>query len=205
MDVKTQKYVADATAASRDLQDVKTKIAVNYHILPDSTPQLYKEIGIDYSDRIIQPFEQETVKATTAQFTAEELITKREQVKEQIRVSLAEKLRPRGIVVEDISIVNFEFSPSFTQAIEAKVTAEQNALREKNKLAQVEYEAKQRIAQAEGEAKAIQIQAEAIRAQGGKEYVQLQAIGKWNGQLPTMMFGDNALPFIEIPTNIKEK
>lgn len=196
MDVKTQKYEAEASAASSDLQTVTTKLAINYRLEPDSVPALYKEIGLDYSNKIIQPLEQEIVKATTAQFSAEELITKREAVREQMKNALTEKLRPSGIIVEEVSIVNFDFSESFNQAIEAKVTAEQNALAAKNKLEQIKYEAEQRVTAAQGEAEAIRIQTEAIESKGGGAYVQLQAIQKWNGMLPQVNGG--AIPFISI-------
>lgn len=197
-DVKTQKYEADATAASSDLQTVNAKLAINYHVSPDSVPRIYKEIGMDYSNIVIQPLEQEIVKATTARFTAEELITKREEVRDEMKTSLTDRLRPLGLVVEEVSIVNFAFSQSFDAAIEAKVTAEQNALAAKNKLSQIEYEAQQRVAQAQGEAEAIKIQAQAINAQGGKDYVQLRAIERWNGVLPSVT-GGGAIPFINIP------
>ena len=139
MDIQTQKYEAELTAASRDLQDVKAKIAINYHIIPDQVPVIYRDIGLSYAEKIIYPLEQEANKATTALFTAEELVTKREEVKEKMQTLLAERLRERGIVVEGISIINFAFSDSFTQAIENKVTAEQNALAAKNKLEQIKY------------------------------------------------------------------
>lgn len=200
MDVKTQKYEADASAASADLQTVSTKIAVNYHVSPEATTKLYQEIGLDYQARILQPAVQEAVKAATAQFTAEELITKRTLVKDQIVLSLQNRLSERSITVEDVSITDFDFSDSFNSAIEAKVTAEQNALAAKNKLAQVEYEAQQRITQAKAEAEAIKIQAEAIQAQGGKEYVDLQAINKWNGILPQFT-GSGGIPFINFNSN----
>lgn len=205
MDVKTQKYEADLTAASRDLQDVKTKIAINYHLSPETTPELYKTLGLDYAVKLIYPLEQESNKAITAQFTAEELITKRENVRTQMEGMLREKLAPRGIIVESISIVDFAFSPSFSQAIENKVTQEQNALAAKNKLAQIEYEAQQRVAQAEGEAKAIEAQARAIKEQGGSEYVQLQAIQKWDGKMPQYMMGGNSNMLFNIPSGTEQK
>lgn len=197
LDIKTQKYEAELTAASKDLQDVKTKIAINYHIVAESVPEIITTIGVDYAEKVIYPYEQETNKGITSQFTAEELITKREDVREQMKSDLANKLRSRGIIVEEVSIINFAFSTSFNQAIEQKVTAEQDALTAKNKLEQIKYEAQQRITQATAEAEAIKIQAEAIQAQGGKEYVQLQAISKWNGVMPTYVGG--AMPFISIP------
>jgi regulator of protease activity HflC (stomatin/prohibitin superfamily) len=199
MDVKTQKYEADATAASQDLQDVTTKIATNYHLVPESVPRLYQEIGIDYQTRVIMPVEQESVKAITARYTAEELITKRESVRDDIRNLFKEKLEPRGIIIEEVSVINFAFSPSFTEAIENKVTQEQNALAERNRLSAVEFQAQQRVAQAEGEAKAIKIQVDAIRQQGGESYVQLQAINKWDGKMPIVT--GNSLPFINIDSS----
>lgn len=197
MDTRTTKYEADLTAASKDLQDVNTKIAINFHINPESVVEIYRTIGVDYADKVIYPLEQESNKAATAQFTAVELITKREQVRTEMEGILRDKLTSRGIIVETISIVDFSFSPSFSQAIEAKVTAEQNALAAKNKLEQVKYEAEQRVTQAKGEADAIAIQAQAINSQGGKDYVQLQAISKWNGVLPTVM-GETVSPFIDM-------
>lgn len=198
MDVKTQKYEAEASSASQDLQVVKTNVAVNYYLEPETIPRIYREIGIDYQNKIIQPAVQEVVKATTAEFNAEQLITKRPEVKDQIETRLKDRLVEYGINVQNILITNFDFSESFNQAIEAKVTAEQNALAAKNKLEQVKYEADQRVTQAKGEAEAIKIQAEAITAQGGKEYVQLQAISKWDGKMP--QFTGGGLPFISIPS-----
>ena len=200
MDIKTQKYETDASAASSDLQTVTAKIAVNYHLAAESTPNLYQTIGLAYNERVIQPAVQEVVKATTATYTAEQLITKRQEVKESMVTRLRERLVERGIIIEDINIVNFDFSPSFNAAIEAKVTAEQNALAAKNKLEQIKYEAEQRITQANAEATAIRIQAEAIQSQGGRDYVQLQAIAKWDGKMPTVTAG-GAVPFINIPTS----
>lgn len=198
MNIQTQKYEADLTAASSDLQDVNTKIAINYHLDSASVPTIYQTIGVDFASKVIFPLEQESNKAATARYTAVELITKREQVRTEMENILRDKLAPRGIIVESISIVNFAFSPSFTQAIEAKVTAEQNALAAKNKLEQVKYEAEQRVTQAKGEAESIAIQAQAINSQGGKDYVQLQAISKWDGKMPSVMLGSGSTPFIDI-------
>lgn len=194
MDVRTQKYEADLTAASKDLQDVNTKIAINYHILPESAPEIYQGIGVDYAEKVIYPLEQEINKETTAQYTAEELITKRNEVRESMKAKLTEKLRGRNIVVEEISIVNFKFSDAFTQAIEMKVTAEQSALGAKNKLEQTKYEAQQRVAEAQGKADAMTIEINSLKQ--NKDILQLRAIEKWNGRLPLVTGG--ATPFIDI-------
>ncbi|MCK9370046.1 prohibitin family protein [Candidatus Dojkabacteria bacterium] len=199
MDTRTQKYESDLSAASSDLQDVFTKIAINYHLSPDSAVEVYRGIGTNYAEKIIFPLEQESNKASTAQYVAADLVKKREEVRTKMENLLREKLAPRGIVIESISIVDFKYSPIFSAAVENKVTAEQNALAAKNKLEQIKYEAEQRVAQAKGEADAIAIQASAINSQGGKDYVQLQAISKWDGKLPTyMMNGNGVTPFLDI-------
>jgi len=197
VDIKTQVENVSVDAASKDLQTVKTTVALNYHPDKERVNYLWKNIGKDYRERIISPFIQEAVKAITAKYTAEELITKRPDVREEIKSLLKERLENHYIALDEFSIVNFDFSKSFNEAIEAKVTAEQQALAAKNKLEQVKYEAEQRITAAKAEAEAIRIQVEAIQRQGGEDYVRLKAIEKWNGTLPTYMFG-NSIPFIQI-------
>lgn len=198
MNVQIQKETGDLSAASKDLQTVTSKIALNYHLDPTKVVNIYRDVGEDYNQRIIDPALQESLKASTAQFTAEELIQKREQARQIVKDLITQKLAPHGIIVDEFNVVNFDFSPDFNAAIEKKVTAEQNALAAKNKLDQVQYEAQQRIAQADGEAKAIAIQATAINSQGGASYVQLQAITKWDGHLPQQMIPGSTVPFINL-------
>lgn len=168
MSVKTQLYESDATAASKDLQDVTVKIAVNYRIEPSQTGYIYKTVGIKYIDVIAHPAVQETVKEVTAQFNAEDMILRRSEVKDAIANSLTQKLADRNIIAESINITNFEFSKEFTQAIEAKVVAQQNVLQAQNKLEQVKVEAQQAKAKAEGEA-----QAAIAKANGQAQSIQI--------------------------------
>jgi regulator of protease activity HflC (stomatin/prohibitin superfamily) len=182
MDIKTQKYEADLTASSKDLQDVKIRLAINYRINPSAAAEIFTTIGNDYPDKIIYPLEQETNKMITSQFTAEELITKRDEVRRNMKIDLSEKLTPRNIIIEEVSIVNFEFSPTFTQAIEQKVTAEQNALKEQNNLKLVEFQAQQKVAQAKGEAEAIEIVNKQLSQ--SPQYINYMTIQKWDGQMP---------------------
>ena len=198
MDVTTQKEERGASASSKDLQIVTSEVAINYHLDPSRVNKLYQELRRDYSDRVITPAIQEFIKKITAQYTAEELITKRENVKEELRIALTENLTKNGIVVDDIFITNFDFSDEFNKSIEAKVTAEQRALEEKNKTVQIEEQAKQKIVQAEADAKAIEIQANAINSQGGEDYVNLKAVEKWNGVLPIQMIPGSTVPFIQL-------
>jgi len=194
MNVQTQKYEADLTASSKDLQDVNTKIAINYHIIPEQVPEIYRDIGVFYAEKVIYPLEQEINKEATAHFTAEELITKRNEVREMMIGNLKTKLQLRGIIVEEISIINFQFSDAFTQAIENKVTMEQNALASKNKLEQIKFEAQQRIEEAKGKAEAINIEGEALRK--NENIMQIRIIEKWNGVLPVVTGGST--PFVDV-------
>jgi regulator of protease activity HflC (stomatin/prohibitin superfamily) len=199
MDVKVQKEQIEASAASKDLQSVNSIVAVNFHIAPDRVAHIYQDIGADYKSRFIDPALQESVKASTAKYTAEELITKREEVREEVKAHLKEKLEPRGILIDDFNIVDFDFSESFNEAIEAKVTAEQSALAAKNKLEQIKFEAEQAIASAKGRAEALRIESEALKS--NPQILELRALEKWDGRLPTVTGG--SIPFVNIPNLVR--
>jgi len=199
IEIRTQKEVVKASAASKDLQSVDTEVALNYSLDQNKIVNLYQTVGDDFKERIIAPVLQEAVKSVTAKYTAEELITKRNQVSSDIKSMLSEKLTPRGIVAEDFNIVNFNFSEGFDKAIEAKVRAEQDALASKNKLEQIKYEAEQRVTSAKGEAEAIRIQTEAINSQGGENYVKMEWIKAWalgGAKVPTTIMGGNTQGFL---------
>lgn len=195
VDVKTQKIEVDALSYSKDLQNVDTKIALNFHLDPKKAHLLIQEIGVDYEFRIIAPAIQESVKAATAKFTAAELVSERPRVKDEIKESLQTRLTPRYIDVDEFSIVNFQFAQSYEKAVEEKQVAEQQALKAQNDLRRIQVEAEQRVAQARAEAEAIKIQTEALRE--NQNLVKLEAVKKWDGVLPKYMAG-NAVPFIDI-------
>lgn len=202
IDVQTQKEEVEVSAASKDLQTVSSKIALNYHLEESSVNLLWQKIGKDYKARIVDPSIQEAVKSVTAKYTAEELITKRESVKEEAKLALKDRLKNEFIIVDDLSIVNFDFSPEFNKAIEAKQTAVQDALRAENDLRRIKTEAEQRVAQAQAEAQAIRLQSEAAN---NEKYVslkalevQLKAVEKWNGVLPSQMIPNGAVPFVNL-------
>lgn len=197
-DISTQKTEVTATAASKDLQDVAATVAVQYAIQADKIDALYREYRKDVQTSVIDPAIQDAIKAATAAYTAEQLITQRVAVKDAIKTTLIERLGTAYVTVQNVDIVNFNFSESFNFAIEQKVTAEQQAQKAKNDLARVEFEAQQQIERAKAEAEAIKIQAEAITQQGGKDYVQLKAIEKWDGQLPNQFVPGSAVPFINL-------
>ncbi|MDQ4073396.1 MAG: prohibitin family protein, partial [Thermoproteota archaeon] len=173
MEVRTQKITESTTSASKDLQNVVTEVALNYHIDPNTVPVLYKQLGFDYANRVIVPTIQESVKQVTARFNAEELITKRETVKAEIEQQIRARLAPYNIIMDTISITDFRFSEQFVRAVESKVEAEQRALQAQNELRRIQIEAQQAEARAVGEQKA-----NIARAQGVKESNVLQAEGE---------------------------
>ena len=181
-------------SASKDLQSVGTTIGLNYTLEPTMTARIYQEFRKEYDMTYIQPAIQESVKSATAQFTAEELITKRSEVRDLIKQNLEDKLAAKGIRVVEVNIVNFQFSASFDDAVERKVTAEQDALASENKLNQVKFEAQQKIEEAKGKAEAIKIESQALR--DNPAVLELRALEKWDGVLPQVTGG--AVPFINI-------
>lgn len=187
--------VEKSQASSHDLQSVHSDLAVNFTV-KDPLRLYSKNPDLTYETLIIEPAIQEIFKAIVARYTAEELITRRSEVSDAITSALAARLSPYFISVQQVNLTNFGFSRSFDQAIEEKVTATQKSETARRNLERVKYEAQARIEQAEGEAKAISIQSAAITASGGKGYVQLQAIQKWDGKLPTYMGGNAPVPFI---------
>jgi len=200
MDVKIHKINTDAASASSDLQDVALSVALNYHVEPTKAYIVYQEIGIDFQSRIIDPAIQEVMKAVTARYTAEELITKRPVVSAEMQSSLSNRLKEYNIAVDAFSIVSFSFSEIFTQAIEAKQTAEQNALKAKRDLDRIKVEAEQTIAAATAEAEALRLQKMNISPdliELRKIEANLKAIEKWDGILPNVT-GGGAVPFIGI-------
>ena len=201
VDLTIDRADAVAKSASKDLQNIVTTVAVNYQINEAEILNMYKLVGVNHDSiesNVFFSAIQEAVKSATAKYTAEELITKRELVRNEIEGILKEKTKSYGLLISQVNIVNFEFSDSFDASIESKVKAEQDALTQRNKLEQVKYEAQQQIERAKAEAETIRISAEAIQKQGGAAYVQLKWIEKWNGQLPTTSLGDGTIPNIFI-------
>ena len=168
MSVQTEKYETGAASASRDLQDVNTTIALNWRLDPSMAAEVYRTLGMDFIDRIAAPAVQETIKQVTAKYIAEDLILKREMVKNEIQENLSNRLLHRGIITETVSITEFQFSATFVAAIEAKVAAEQAVWEARNKLDRVKVEADQREAEAKGEAAA-----RIAKAEGESEYIRI--------------------------------
>ena len=197
VDVRVVKaQLEKANAGTKDLQVVHTDIVVNYRIDGTKAAHIYKEFGLDLQDKILIPAINESFKAVTAHYNSEELITKRDEVSSAIVQELQNKVLPYGLSISTISMVNFGFSAEYQAAIEQKVIATQSTLKADQDLQRIKIEAQQAIAKAKGEAEAIAIQSQAINAGGGKDYVNLKAIEKWDGKLPNTMAG--TVPFVNV-------
>jgi prohibitin 2 len=209
-DVRTQKFGVDNTegtlesAASSDLQVVKVRLAVNYHLVPGKTPEIFKNVGPSYEDTVILPTLHESTKASVAQFNAADLINKREEVRTEVENLLKAKLQPYNIIVEQVSITDFDFSEQFNVAIENKVTAEQQALKAQRDLERIKIEAEQRIADAEGQRQAAiaQAQGEAEKVKlvqqqlmQSPQYIEYIRAQRWDGRYPLFyMTGSGSAP-----------
>lgn len=201
MNVQVQKGEGQGDAASKDLQQVTTNVAINYHLDPNRVAYVYQTIGNFQAvgDRMILPAVSESVKAATAQYTAEELISKRQEVREKIRNLLLNRLATYGVIVDDFSIVNFAFSREFSNAIESKTTAEQLKLKAERDLERIRIESEQKMTQARAEAEALRVQKENVTENLIKlRQIEMQqrAIEKWDGKLPQVTGG--ATPFIDL-------
>lgn len=213
VNIQIQAQVEKADSASKDLQIVSTQVTVNYHPDPSVVNKLYQNIGLDFGGKIINPAVQEIVKAVTANYNAEELITQRPLVKTQIEDAITKRLAQFDLITDQVSITDFNFSPEFNTAIESKVTAQQNALAEGNKVSIKQAQAQQAIAEAQGIANATIIQA---TAQGksieiinnylshNPQYLEWLKTNKWDGHLPgTLVTGQgSSVPFINLPTGV---
>jgi len=202
-ETRTQLVEVTAAAASKDLQDVTATLAINFRLDPTQVGAIYSNLKTEYRERLINPVIQDEVKSATAQFTAEELITKRGEVKATILDALKSRLTDDGINVTQVSITNFTFSQSFTNAIEAKVTASELAVKAENDLERVKFEQQQEIEKFKAQAEQTRLQNEALKT--GSQFIELKRLEvdmkiaeKWNGVLPTNFVPGSALPLLNI-------
>lgn len=203
IDCRTKKLETASSTASKDLQEVSLKVAVNYNVNKETANTLYKEVGTTYEDVIVNPAILESVKAITAQYTAEELITKRAEVSNKMQDLLKEKIEAKGFNIVDFNITDLDFSEAYNQAIEKKQVAEQQAKQAEYELQKAKVENERKIAEAEANAKVMEVQnasttESALRL---KELeIQKAFIEKWDGKLPSTALGDN----IPVISNIGE-
>ena len=213
MSNKIQVYETPASAVSKDLQTVSSSIAVNYRLVSDKSPDMYKNVGVDYQTILITPVVQECMKSATAKYNAEQLITDRESVSNEVKTALDSKLNSYGIYIEKFNIVNFDFSAEFNTAIEAKQVAEQNLLKTKTEQEQAKViantEAEKKVIAAKADAEAILKQAQAqadanklLEESLSNKVIAYEQIQKWDGVMPKVTGKDGGLL---IDVNIDDK
>ena len=196
--VRIKKDSFETEAFSKDLQTVGLTLAINHRILPDTIESIYRNLGPEYTTTVLKPMVEEWTKAVIAKYSADSLISNRVEVARELDQILKEKMKEKEVIVSDIAITNFEFSPQFLKAVEEKQIAEQEAKRATNLVEKVKKEAEQKILQAEAEAKSLRLQREVVSDNLIKlrqVEAQLKAIEKWDGHMPTYMAGDQ-MPFV---------
>jgi len=193
MDVKTQKKYMETEVYTKDIQQARISYVINFNLQPQNAHKMYREVGIDYPNTILMPVVEGTIKDVIGKWNAQDLVANREAATSDVIGKLQKQLEGKYINVTGFQITEINYSKVFEQAIESKVTAEQEALKAKNRTVQIQEEAKQKIISAEAEARSMKIRSDALAK--NKSLVQYEAVQKWNGVLPTYMMG-NAVPFI---------
>lgn len=182
VNIKVQKVTIDTESSSKDLQTIQTSLAVNYRIKSETASNLYKTVGNNYEDTVLDPAIKESLKATIAKYTAEEVITKRAEVSEEAMAELQSKVEKYGIIIDNFNITNLSFSEEYSKAIEEKQVAEQQ-------LAKVKLEAEAKIVEAEATNKANEL----LRQTLTDEIIAKEFIEKWDGKLPSTYAGENIM------------
>ena len=220
IDNRIVKLEVSTEAFSKDLQTVSTVLAVNYRIAKNMSYSIYKEVGAAFEEVLVSPAVNEALKAVVAKYTASDLVASRSEVSLQLDTELTEKLNTRGIYIEDLNIIDWDFSPEYIAAVEAKQVAEQTLIKTQTeqeqqiviaeaeaekKVIAANAEAESSLIEAEAEAKRIKLEAEAqaeanrILAESVTDpLIDYQTIEKWDGQLPQVTMGESGSPLIGV-------
>jgi regulator of protease activity HflC (stomatin/prohibitin superfamily) len=189
IDNRVLKTEVKSDSASKDLQSISSKVSVNYRVNTNSSAKIYKNVGQNFETVIVNPAIQECMKSVTAKYTAEELITKRAIVSSEMEKEISQKINPYGLNIEVFNIINFEFSKEFSKAIEAKQTAQQQALKAEQDLARIKVEASQTVEKAKAESEAYQLKNQQLT----DKVIMMEFVEKWDGKLPAVTSGGSAL------------
>ena len=209
VDNRIVKLDVNTEAFSKDLQTITTVVAVNYHVGKENSQTVYKNVGLNFEEVLITPAVNEVLKAVTAKYTAVELVSSRAEVSMLLDDGLNEKLNGYGIFINELNIINWDFSEEYINAVEAKQVAEQNLIKTRTEQEQAlviaNTEAQKRVIAAEAEAKEIKTLAEAnaesnriITESISDLLIKYQSVAKWDGKLPAVMGGSDSL-LIDIP------
>lgn len=198
--VATQLETVRIESGSKDLQMVSVETNVNYHVDPLQVGKVYSQFGKAYVATILQPKIKETITGITPQYVPEEMLQKREEIRARMEAALKEKLdsAKANIIIDGFTITSFSFSQAFDRAIEEKQVAEQQALKEKNVLKQIEYQNDQKVSKARADSTEMAIKMATLKSQSGKEYLMLKWIEKWDGKLPQVNANEKTIPVINM-------
>ena len=195
MDVKTQKTNVTTEVYTKDIQQARISYVINFNLQPENAYKMYREVGMDYIEKILMPAVEGSIKDVIGKWNAQDLVANRAIATADILQKLQNLMNDKYINVTSFQIIDINYSDVFEKAIESKVTAEQEALKAKNKTVQVQEEARQKIISAEAEAKSMAIRAHALTQ--NKALVEYEAVQKWDGKMPEYMLG-NSMPFINM-------
>jgi len=222
MDNREQKKEFATQAFSSDIQQVDITGSINYAINKSTAMTLFKEVGTDYFTKLINPRMMENTKAVFSKYTAENLVSAREELSTKIRDIMSQEMNRYGITIISVSIENVDFTDAFTDAVEAKQVAAQKKLQaeieQEQKTMETEQQAQRQKIEAEAEAEVKKIAAEAeayaittkaeAEAQANKqiaqsltkELIEFTQVNQWNGELPLYVSGDAAdtLPVLSL-------
>lgn len=217
MDARVGRHTAKYDAASKDLQAVHVDMVLNYRLIADRAPEVYRKIGFDYSRVIIDPAAQEVLKANAATHNAAEILLKRPAIKADVQRELTIWLAKYGIELNEAALANIRFDANYEKAIEAKQIEEQKAEQKRYELIQAQRQAEIVAAQAKGKGDAAREEAkgvaDALRIKGEAEaaynarvaasltpvLIQQQYLARWDGRLPQYSLGGNVVPFLQVP------
>ena len=195
IDVHVQKWEASTESYTKDVQEANISFVINYQLRHDAVADTYKKYGENWANRLVGQAVLGSMKDIVGQWDAVDLVQNREKATAQIRKLVTAALAEKNIDVSGFQLTNIEYSPAFNHAIEAKVIAQQSAIKEQNHTEEIKQIANQQVITATAEAQSMTIRAQALEK--NPKLVEWEAVQKWNGQLPSQMFG-GAVPFINV-------
>lgn len=198
MSIQTMRLDGKTNTYTKDVQDSEVTYAVSFNLDPQSVARVYSNIGLDYANISLDPIIQSTLKAVIGNWDAVDLVSHRDQVASKILAELQNTLKGSGIHVTQFSLINVDYTKAFQKSVEDKVIAQQKAIEEENRTAQIQQQANQKIIASKAEAESMTIRAKALES--NPKLVNWEAVQKWDGHLPVNMYAGNGIPFISVDT-----
>lgn len=196
LNVQERKWESSATAYTKDVQEANLVFTVNYYPDPMFIHTLYKDVGVDWANKLLPQVVVDSLKTTIGKWEADKLIGEREKARNEAKELIRAALKSKHIIVVDFAINNLNYTDVYEKSVEAKQVAIQRAIEEENRTVQINEQAKQRVLTATSQATSIKIRANALKA--NPALVEWEAVKKWDGVLPTQMLGQAPMPFLNV-------